>query len=98
MSPSVEIDPRGTSLEQVAAVLDGAEFTIGEEAVSAILAGREKINSLLDSGRPIYGVNTGFGRLAGTLIPRDELALLQRNLLLSHACATGEPLLRRSSG
>lgn len=92
MSPSVVIDPRGTCLEQVAAVLDGAEFTIGEEAGSAILAGRERIDSLLDSGRPIYGVNTGFGRLAGTLIPRDELALLQRNLLLSHACATGQPL------
>ena len=43
-------------------------------------------------GEPAYGVNTGFGRLAQTHIPNDQLELLQRNLVLSHAVGVGEPL------
>ncbi len=37
----------------------------------------------------VYGVNTGFGLLAGTRIPRDQIRALQRNLVLSHAAGTG---------
>ncbi len=50
------------------------------------------VESALASGRAIYGVNTGFGRLAQTRIPPDELKRLQRNLVLSHAAGVGEPL------
>ena len=42
----------------------------------------------------VYGVNTGFGKLAQTRIPRDQLGALQRNLVVSHACGVG-PLLPR---
>ncbi|HEY2607816.1 MAG TPA: histidine ammonia-lyase, partial [Paraburkholderia sp.] len=45
-------------------------------------------------GEPAYGINTGFGRLASTHIPRDQLELLQRNLVLSHAVGVGEPMSR----
>ena len=41
---------------------------------------------------PIYGINTGFGKLASTSIPRDQINSLQRNLILSHCCGVGEPL------
>jgi histidine ammonia-lyase len=44
------------------------------------------------SGDAIYGLNTGFGKLARTRIPEDKLATLQRNLVLSHAAGVGEPL------
>lgn len=81
----------GTNLDQVSEVMDGAEFHLDESAERAVLEGRRKIDALLGSEKPVYGVNTGFGRLASTVVPGDELALLQRNLLLSHACATGEP-------
>lgn len=43
-------------------------------------------------GRPLYGVNTGFGELASRRIAPHQLKLLQRNLVLSHACGVGEPL------
>ena len=43
-------------------------------------------------GEPAYGVNTGFGRLAQTHIPNDQLELLQTNLVLSHAVGVGAPL------
>src|SRR5690606_966305 len=47
---------------------------------------------LKQSDAPIYGVNTGFGSLADTSIPKDKLAQLQRNLVMSHACGTGDPV------
>ena len=40
----------------------------------------------------VYGINTGFGKLAQTIIPHERLAELQRNLVLSHSAGTGEPL------
>ena len=54
--------------------------------------GGERSARILDSGRTVYGVNTGFGLLAQTRIPDDRLAELQRNLILSHSCGLGEPL------
>ena len=47
------------------------------------------IERVLASGKTVYGVNTGFGLLAQTQIPTDELELLQRNLVLSHAAGAG---------
>jgi histidine ammonia-lyase len=61
-------------------------------AWSDIAAARERIEQALASGRAIYGVNTGFGKLAQTRIPDADLKLLQRNLVLSHAAGVGAPL------
>src|SRR5690606_13567894 len=47
---------------------------------------------LKQSDAPIYGVNTGFGSLADKRIPKDQLAELQRNLVMSHACGSGDPV------
>jgi len=55
--------------------------------VRAIAAGDEHV----------YGINTGFGKLAQTRIPRERLADLQRNLVLSHACGVGAPLDARTT-
>jgi histidine ammonia-lyase len=52
----------------------------------------ELIHTLLNQGKAIYGVNTGFGMLANTRISVDQLRTLQRNLLLSHATGVGELL------
>ena len=41
---------------------------------------------------PVYGVNTGFGKLASLKIAADDTATLQRNLILSHCCGVGEPM------
>jgi histidine ammonia-lyase len=90
MLSKVIINTEGTTLDQVGQIVDGAPFELGSDAVEAIKKARSSIQSLLNSGKPIYGVNTGFGRLASTIIQPDELGLLQRNLLLSHACSTGK--------
>ncbi len=50
------------------------------------------VDKIVRAGDAAYGINTGFGLLAQTRIPTEQLALLQRNLLLSHAAGVGEPL------
>src|SRR5512143_692415 len=58
----------------------------------AIEAGAAAIAQIVERGDAAYGVNTGFGRLATTHIPREQLEVLQRNLVLSHAVGVGRPL------
>jgi len=62
------------------------------EAAPAVADSRERVDRALKSDRAIYGINTGFGALASERVPADRLTELQRNLLLSHACGTGEAL------
>jgi histidine ammonia-lyase len=50
------------------------------------------VDKIVTAGEAAYGINTGFGLLAQTRIPGEQLELLQRNLLLSHAAGVGEPL------
>jgi histidine ammonia-lyase len=57
-----------------------------------IARSRQVVEDALASGRAIYGVNTGFGKLAQTRIPDADLKRLQRNLVLSHAAGVGAPL------
>jgi len=58
----------------------------------AVLRSRKIVEHALLDGAAHYGINTGFGVLANKRISDDELAKLQRNLLLSHACGMGEPV------
>ena len=55
-------------------------------------ASRSVVERALDDGKAHYGLNTGFGALASRRISHEQLADLQRNLLLSHACGVGEPV------
>src|ERR1700729_975484 len=50
------------------------------------------VDKIVASGEVAYGINTGFGLLAQTRIPNEQLELLQRNLLLSHAAGVGDAL------
>jgi histidine ammonia-lyase len=50
------------------------------------------VDKIIATGEAAYGINTGFGLLAQTRIPHEQLELLQRNLLLSHAAGVGEAL------
>jgi histidine ammonia-lyase len=70
----------------------GVALSISEAAYQAIDRGAAAVAQIVGRGEPAYGVNTGFGRLAQTHIPNDQLELLQRNLVLSHAVGVGAPL------
>jgi histidine ammonia-lyase len=67
-------------------------LSLDPSAWPAVDAGAAAVAALVARGQPAYGVNTGFGRLATTHIPTDQLELLQRNLVLSHAVGVGQPL------
>ncbi|MDT8410541.1 MAG: histidine ammonia-lyase [Wenzhouxiangellaceae bacterium] len=71
--------------------LDQRMAELGQDT-GPVAASRAHVERALEGDRPIYGINTGFGALASKRIDRSRLSELQRNLLLSHACGTGEPL------
>ena len=69
----------------------GVKLCIGEESEKAIIRCREYLDSKMkDIDHPVYGVTTGFGSLCNITIATDELSRLQHNLVMSHACGTGE--------
>ena len=68
------------------------EVFLSEEARKRIENSRTVVEEIVKSGKAVYGVNTGFGALASVRIGSDELDELQRNIMLSHAVGTGEPL------
>lgn len=90
---AIELGGGPLTLEQIEAVAGGrARAVLPSSAESRIRASRRTIEQALASGQTVYGVNTGFGRLAGVHIPPAEIAELQLNLVRSHACALGPPL------
>lgn len=58
----------------------------------AVIESRRIVEDALHDGAAHYGINTGFGVLANKRISSDELATLQQNILLSHACGVGDPV------
>ncbi len=80
-------------LEAMSSVAAGdRKAVLPSSAVRKIAASRRVLEKAMDSGRAVYGVNTGFGELASTRISSERLAQVQRNLVLSHACGIGAPL------
>jgi histidine ammonia-lyase len=91
---SVLLNPGSVTLAELRAIRAGAPVRLAAEAWGAIDAAAACVGRILESGRIVYGVNTGFGLLAQTRIPDGRLAELQRNLVMSHSCGLGEDLSR----
>ena len=88
----IVLEPGAVTLAELRAVWEGAPVALDDSAWAAIDASAATIGRILDGGRTVYGVNTGFGLLAQTRIPADRLEELQRNLVLSHSAGLGDPL------
>jgi histidine ammonia-lyase len=88
----IVLTPGSVTLAELRAIWCGAPVTLDNSAWTAVEAAAAHVGRILDSGRTVYGVNTGFGLLAQTLIPPHRLEELQRNLILSHSAGLGEPL------
>jgi histidine ammonia-lyase len=91
----VEIDGASLTLEQTAAVADGAEVALAQHARKNVERARQFVDDIIDRGEVIYGINTGFGALSDVTIPTERLRELQVNLVRSHSCGVGEPLSER---
>jgi histidine ammonia-lyase len=73
-------------------VLEGTKVELGSEARRRMLASRAVIERLIESDQAVYGVNTGFGKLASVHISPEQIGELQVNLVRSHACGVGASL------
>lgn len=80
------------SLDQLDEIIDsGAKITLSDDVKGVIQKCRTYLDKKVsEATERIYGVNTGFGSLCDTAIDSDDLEKLQRNLVESHACGTGE--------
>ncbi len=71
-------------------------LSIHDASVQLVQKSRAVVEKVLETGKTVYGVNTGFGRLANQSISSDKLRQLQVNLLRSHAAGTGDYLSHRT--
>ncbi|WP_020651889.1 histidine ammonia-lyase [Massilia niastensis] len=86
----ITLHPGELSLCALRAVwADPVPLALAQDAWATIEASAATVNAIVAKGDPAYGINTGFGILAKAHIPHDQLATLQRNLILSHAVGTG---------
>ncbi len=70
----------------------GLTLSLAASTAAPMEAARAAVQRIVDNDEVVYGINTGFGKLASTRIGNDHLAELQRNLVLSHSVGTGDPL------
>lgn len=80
------------SIERIQEIISNQlTLTLSDEATDKIICCREYIdNRMAASTDPVYGINTGFGSLCDVKINNADLEQLQKNLVMSHACGTGE--------
>lgn len=87
------LEPGTTSLSQLETFWrDGGSVHLAPSAKENVDASAMAVQQASQGGEAIYGVNTGFGKLASVKIPAADTSRLQRNLILSHCCGVGEPL------
>jgi histidine ammonia-lyase len=90
----VKLNPEHISLDQLRELWAGGEASLDESSMQRIAASAEAVARIVAGGETVYGVNTGFGLLANTRIPKERLAELQTNLIMSHSAGLGDPLPR----
>ena len=88
------LKPGATMLAQWRDIYRGAGFALDPACRPRIAESAAAVERILARHEPVYGVNTGFGKLASVRIGDEDLAQLQRNIVLSHAAGVGEPMPR----
>jgi len=90
---AIQIDGEQLTLEDLyRIVFEGAQAELSPGARERMNGSRAVIDRLTETESTVYGVNTGFGKMASTRISHDEIRHLQLNLVRSHACGVGPPL------
>lgn len=93
MPDPVAVDGRSLTLEEFLSVVRGGQpVALPPSARAGVEASRGAVERVVQSGRPVYGVTTGFGLLSDQVIPAAEAQALQLSLLRSHASGTGPAL------
>ncbi len=88
---TLRLYPGQLTLQQLRRIQNGpVKLALSHESAEQIRRSSDTVREIIDQGRIIYGINTGFGLLANTVIPSDELEHLQRSIVLSHAAGIGK--------
>ena len=90
----MKLDPESIDLAILRELWSGAEAQLDDASLNRVATSAAAVERIVAGGETVYGVNTGFGMLANTLIPNERLAELQTNLILSHSAGLGDPLPR----
>lgn len=89
----IELNGTALTIQEVVRVARGLEpASIAPPAKAAIERSRAAVDALFKSGAAVYGLTTGFGKFSEKRIADEDTEALQRNLIVSHACGTGDPL------
>lgn len=95
MTATIVLDGKSLTIEQVIEVAYGQPgsplVTLSAAARAAIQRSADAVQKLLAENRVAYGITTGFGAFKDRIIPPDQVELLQRNILYSHAVGVGSP-------
>ncbi|MBV8838790.1 MAG: histidine ammonia-lyase [Alphaproteobacteria bacterium] len=89
---TILLRPGAVSLAEWRAVYRGAPVTLDPASAPVIARAAATVAAIVAKGDPVYGINTGFGKLASVRIDAADLETLQRNIVLSHAAGVGEPM------
>lgn len=90
---TVTLRPGHVTLEQLASIYWRGENAVLDRGGDArIEAAAARVAAIASGNAPVYGINTGFGKLASIKIAVADTATLQRNLILSHCCGVGAPM------
>ena len=87
---TIKLTPGSLTLSQLRQISrNNIILSLDESAIATINASAEVVQQIIQDDRVVYGINTGFGLLANTRIPKDQLEELQRSIVLSHSAGTG---------
>src|SRR5882724_11934205 len=89
---TITLQPGDTTLADWRSIYRGAVPKLDAGCRPAVERSARAVARIVAEGKPVYGINTGFGKLASVRIDTADLARLQRNIVLSHAAGVGEPL------
>jgi histidine ammonia-lyase len=86
------LKPGEATLADWRAIYRGSTPKLDDSCRPLIRASADAVERIVAKGEPVYGINTGFGKLASVRIEAADLETLQRNIVLSHAAGVGEPM------
>ena len=87
---TIVLTPGAAALADWRAIYRGAPVSLDPASRPKVAAAADLVAAIVAEGAPVYGINTGFGKLASVRIEGADLATLQRNIVLSHAAGVGE--------
>ncbi len=88
---TIVLKPGAVPLSGWRAIYRGAAIALDPSCRKGVDAAAGAVAAIVARGDPVYGINTGFGKLANVRIDAADLATLQQNIVLSHAAGVGEP-------